>query len=123
MTVQKCDQPDLPSDNSYWETWRNEQARAITQILSSIFKVEGEVQQTQSPSRLLGQSLITSPEERVKIVGQLNQIREQITEYEHLLKISRTRIESALEKINPDQKKISRLQKFINFFRKSAIFS
>lgn len=127
------DQSGLSSYDSCWEKWRTEQVQTITQILSHVFKAEDEARQIQAPSRLLRNSCIDSPEKEVEIRKKLTQIREQISEYEQMLKLGIERIESALEELNPSpaspsehlprttslplKKKTSTLKKWMKKFR------
>ncbi|MGD0665283.1 MAG: hypothetical protein ABSA17_06090 [Rhabdochlamydiaceae bacterium] len=109
-----------------WDKWRTEQVQTITQILSNVFKVEDEARQMQAPSRLLRRSSIDSPEAEAEIRDKLNLIREQISEYEEMLKLGLKRIDTALEKIDPPKpeivpepsiKKVSILKRIINKFK------
>lgn len=84
------DKEEKPS----WEKWRNEQVQTISSILSTVFKVEDEVNQMQAPSRLLR---IRGTEEEA--LEKLNAIRQQISEYEQVLQLSRKRIDKALQVI------------------------
>lgn len=94
------DTPDH-NDKPAWDSWRTEQVRTITQILSNVFKVEDEARQMKAPSRLLRRSSIDSPEAEAEIRQKLNQIRQQISEYEEMLKLGLQRVNNALEKIEP----------------------
>lgn len=84
-----------------WDKWRSEQVQTITQILSNVFKVEDEARQMQAPSRLLRRSSLDSPEAEAEIRRKLGQIRQQISEYEEVLRLGRQRVDKALKKIDP----------------------
>ncbi len=94
------DTPDS-TDKPAWDNWRTEQVRTITQILTNVFKVEDEARQMKAPSRLLRRSSIDSPEAEAEVRQKLNQIRQQISEYEEMLKLGMQRVNKALEKIEP----------------------
>ena len=118
-----------PSDKPTWDNWRTEQVRTITQILSNVFKVEDEARQMKAPSRLLRRSSIDSPEAEIEIRQKLNQIRQQISEYEEVLKFGMKRVNNALEKIEPVSlqkkpeisKKQTVLQKLKSFFFRRSV--
>ncbi len=99
----QSDKPDISSYDASWDEWRSQQVQTITQILSSVFKVEDEARQMQAPSRLLRRSSVDSPENEAEIRQKLTQIRQQISEYEEMLKLGLKRVETALEKIEPTQ--------------------
>ena len=99
--LSQSDKPDISSYDASWEEWRSQQVQTITHILSSVFKVEDEARQMQAPSRLLRRSSVDSPEDEEKIRHKLTQIRQQISEYEEMLKLGLKRVENALEKIEP----------------------
>lgn len=107
-----------------WDKWKVEQVQTITQILSHVFKVEDEARQMQAPSRLLRRSSIDSPEAEAEMRTKLNQIREQISEYEAVLKLGLQRIDQALGKIEPQsspsepeiQKTVSLMSRIKSFF-------
>ena len=108
-----------------WDKWKVEQVQTITQILSHVFKVEDEARQMQAPSRLLRRSSLDSPEAEAEMRNKLSQIREQISEYEAVLKMGRDRIEQALGKIEPQssdsvaetQKTVSLMSRIKSFFQ------
>jgi len=77
-----------------WEKWRNDQVQTISNILSHVFKVEDEVRQSKAPSRLLRTKHSNDEQE---ICEKLNAIRQQISEYEQMLQLSRKRIDQALQ--------------------------
>lgn len=120
------DTPDS-TECSAWNKWRTEQVHTITQILTNVFKIEDEARQMKAPSRLLRRSSIDSPEAEAEVRKKLNQIRQQISEYEEMLKIGMQRVNKALEKIEPVSlqkipeapKKQTLLQKLF-FFRRSV---
>ena len=91
-----------PLDPS-WENWRNEQIQTISNILSTVFKVEDEVRQMHAPSRLLRNPAKQSGGGEVEICEKLNAIRKQISEYEHVLQLSLKRIDHALQEIQPHE--------------------
>ncbi|MGH2613105.1 MAG: hypothetical protein ACRDFB_08685 [Rhabdochlamydiaceae bacterium] len=97
------DKLDVSSYDASWDKWRTEQVQTITQILSTVFKVEDEARQMQAPSRLLRRSSMDSPEAEAEIHKKLTQIRQQISEYEAMLKLGLKRVDNALEKIEPLQ--------------------
>ncbi len=86
-----------------WEKWRNEQVETISTILSNVFKVEDEVQQSKAPSRLLRNPARKSGGNEEEICEKLNAIRQQISEYEQMLQMSLKRIDTALEVIHPSE--------------------
>lgn len=119
------DTPDS-TDKSAWNKWRTEQVHTITQILTNVFKIEDEARQMKAPSRLLRRSSMDSPEAEAEVRQKLNQIRQQISEYEEMLKIGMQRVNKALENIEPvslqkapeTPKNQTFLQKLL-FFRRS----
>jgi hypothetical protein len=125
-TRNASDKPDISSYDASWEKWRMEQVQTITHILSTVFKVEDEARQMEAPSRLLRRSSIASPEDEAAIRKKLTQIRQQISEYEVILKMGLQRVDKALEKIEPLKpsivpaiplKKISKLGHLIKKFK------
>ncbi len=111
--------PDISSYDPSWDEWRTEQVQTITHILSTVFKVEDEARQMHAPSRLLRRSSIASPKDQAAMRQKLKQIRQQISEYEEMLKLGLKRVDIALEKIDsdpfenrpkPTSKKFSRLK-------------
>jgi hypothetical protein len=99
------DKPGISSYDASWDQWRTDQVQTITQILSTVFKVEDEARQMQAPSRLLRRSSMNSPETEAEIRKKLTQIRQQISEYEEMLKLGLKRVDNALEKIEPVKQK------------------
>lgn len=89
-----------PIDPS-WEKWRNEQVQTISSILSNVFKVEDEVRQCQSPSRLLRNPARQAVGNEKEVCEKLSAIRQQISEYEQMLQLSLKRIDKALEVVQP----------------------
>jgi septation ring formation regulator EzrA len=117
---------DTRNDITSWDKWKTEQVQTITQILSTVFKVEDEAQQMQAPSRLLRRSSKDSPEAEAEIREKLTQIRKQISEYEEMLKIGLKRVDTALEKIEPvkaNTKPQPSIQKISFFGKLKALFS
>lgn len=121
---------DTRDDITSWDKWRTEQVQTITQILSTVFKAEDEARQMQAPSRLLRRSSLDSPEAEAEIREKLTQIRQQISEYEEMLKLGLKRVDNALEKIEPAKleaiqelpiQKISTLRRLINKFKAALL--
>ena len=127
-TRNDLDKPGISSYDTSWDKWRTEQVQTITQILSTVFKVEDEARQMKAPSRLLRRSSMDSPEDQAEIRKKLTQIRQQISEYEDVLKLGLKRVDNALEKIEPvkvekapepQTQKISAVRQLINKFKNS----
>lgn len=100
------EKPDISSYDTSWDNWRTEQVQTITQILSTVFKVEDEARHVNAPSRLLRCSSAGSPEAEAEIRKKLTQIRTQISEYEELLKLGLKRVDHALGNIEPPSQKV-----------------
>lgn len=84
-----------------WEKWRSEQVQTISNILSNVFKIEDEVRQSQAPSRILRNSAQESMGSEQEMYQKLSAIREQLSEYERVLELSRKRIDKVLQVIQP----------------------
>lgn len=84
-----------------WEKWRSEQVQTISNILSNVFKVEDEVRQSKAPSRLLRNPAQQSMGNEKEMYQKLSAIREQLSEYERMLELSRKRIDKVLQVIQP----------------------
>lgn len=113
--------PDISSYDASWDEWRTEQVHTITQILTTVFKVEDEARQMQEPSRLLRRSSIASPEDEAAIRQKLTLIRKQMSEYEEMLKLGLKRVDHALEKIEPvkvEQPSVQEKSRFTRIFDK-----